>query len=358
MALRTPGRVRSSTATAGSGTYTLTGPEPTAAGWRTFGDAVTAGDLANGDQVLYCVADLTPTPGVLEIGLGTYDHSAKTLTRDTVYQPNGTAVAWGAGTRDLFVIDPVMLSVLTLGDQTVAGIKTFTSILRAVRSGTALGDDGGTPLLVQNSGTAGSTCRAAIIAGNAGVSDLDFGDTDNRYIGRIFYSHSTDVLSFLTAGSVRATLDASAAKFIPPVQDNSGVPYEKFPSGGRLLWGTNSIPSGYAIVASLADKVILTTSTASEIDDQGGSWTVSGATIGSTTLSIAQIPAHTHDILSERDGTIVSADKVQSTRATADGVNITNVTVAEGGGGSHTHTFAQDGTWRPLYYKAGWIQKS
>jgi hypothetical protein len=350
MALRLPARTRSATATAGSGTYTLT--EPTSDGWRNLTQAVADGDLADADQVAYCVVDTTVVGDVvLEIGLGTWDNTAKTLTRDTVHQPNATAVSWGAGTRDVLVIDPVMLAVLTLGDQTVAGVKTFTSVVRAQLAGTPFGADSSTPLVVQNSGTAGATCRAAIIAGNTGVSDLDFGDTDNQYAARIFFTHSTEVLSFLTAGSVRASLSSAGLK------DAAGNPYIALPVGGRILWGTNSIPPGWAIVAALAEKIILTTSTASEIDDTGGSWSVSGVTIGNTALSIAQMPAHTH-APAAGGSFLTTSGAIDMHTAGTQKVGNDAATASTGSGSAHTHTFAQDGTWRPAYYKAGWIQKS
>jgi hypothetical protein len=142
------------------------------------------------------------------------------------------------------------------------------------------------------------------------------------------------------------------------LKNAAGNKYDAFPAGTRLLLGNNSVPTGWSIVASLADRTILTTSTASEIDDTGGSWTISGVTIGNTTLTEAQIPSHTH--ASVRGGGFVTVGATGiADPGSGSTFNATNsVTASTGGGGSHTHTFSHTGGWRPLYYKAGWIAKS
>jgi hypothetical protein len=139
------------------------------------------------------------------------------------------------------------------------------------------------------------------------------------------------------------------------------------PSGTRLLLGNASVPTGWSIVASLADKTILTTSTASEIDDTGGSWTVSGlsgsTTVGGHALTIAEMPAHDH--ASPGDFGFYVGMASAGSRATA-AAGTTNSylspTASTGGGASHSHTastsVSSSGAWRPAYYKAGWIAKS
>lgn len=353
MALRFPARVKSATSTTGTGPYTLS--EPTSAGWRSFTRAVIDGDLASGDQVGYAVIDTTVTggPNLIEVGRGTYNDTTKVLTRDVVYQPNGAAVSWGAGTRDVIVLDLPQLAVWLIEDQAIAGVKTFSSVLRAQLGGSPFAFDGATAVIVQNSGTAGAIARLAIIAGNAGVSELSLGDTDNQYRGRIHYNHSGDVLTLYRAGAVGCSIDAGGLK------DASGNPYIAFAAGTRILLASNSVPAGWSIVASLADRVILTTSTASEIDDTGGGWTISGVTIGSTTLTEAQIPAHSHGPAPNSDRYLMRATGVGAVQFAlgSDGF-LTTATSSTGGGGSHTHSFSQDGNWRPSYYKVGVIQKT
>jgi hypothetical protein len=112
MAMRFPFRVKATTSTTGTGTYTLA--EPAVAGWRTPTRAVTDGDLADGDTVAYIVVDTTVTngPKLCEVGTGVWNNTAKTLTRATVLQPNGAAVNWGAGTRDVFVVNNPLLYLM------------------------------------------------------------------------------------------------------------------------------------------------------------------------------------------------------------------------------------------------------
>jgi hypothetical protein len=333
MALRFPARTRSATATAGSGTYTLT--EATSDGWRNLTQAVADGDLANGDQVAYCVVDTTVVGDVvLEIGLGTWDNTAKTLTRDTVHQPNATAVSWGAGTRDVLVIDPVMLAVLTLGDQTVAGVKTFTSVLRAQLAGTPFGADSSTPLVVQNSGTAGATCRAAIIAGNTGVSDLDFGDTDNQYAARIFFTHSTEVLSFLTAGSVRASLSSAGLK------DAAGNPYIALPGGGvtAMVFRQAAAPTGWT--KSTADNDSCLRVVSGTPGASGGSRAISATVVGGTAISLSQTPPHTHTVFHTEAAVDSGAGIVTGRVLATAGGGADQQTESSGSGSSHDHALA------------------
>lgn len=105
MAVRFPFRVKASTSSTAS---PFTVVEVDTQGWRSFTQAVSAGDLANGDTVACIVVNTTAlgsTGKVLEYGLYTWDNTAKTLTRTTTYQPNATPVAWGAGTKDIYVVD-------------------------------------------------------------------------------------------------------------------------------------------------------------------------------------------------------------------------------------------------------------
>lgn len=85
--------------TTGTGTYTVSG---TAVVGR---QTINAG-VGDGNSAYYRAED--DTNGGWEVFLGTYTNSSKTLTRDTIISSSnaGSAVNWGAGTRQIFLVEP------------------------------------------------------------------------------------------------------------------------------------------------------------------------------------------------------------------------------------------------------------
>ncbi len=100
MALVVKDRVRETTTTTGTGTYTLAGAVP---GFQAFSV------IGNGNTTYYSITDGTNW----EVGVGTYTSSGTTLSRDTILESSnsGSAVNWGAGTKDIFVTYPAERSV-------------------------------------------------------------------------------------------------------------------------------------------------------------------------------------------------------------------------------------------------------
>lgn len=90
-------RVKQTTTSTGTGAVALSG---TVSGFQTFAQA-----FPTGTQVYYCIADGTNW----ETGTGTYTAgSPGSLSRDTIFDSSnsGAAVAWGVGTKDVFVTVP------------------------------------------------------------------------------------------------------------------------------------------------------------------------------------------------------------------------------------------------------------
>lgn len=100
MALVVKDRVKETTTTTSTGTYTLAGA---VTGFQSF--AV----VGNGNSTYYTVTDGTNW----EIGVGTYTSSGTTLSRDTILASSnsGSAVNWGAGSKDVFLTYPAERSV-------------------------------------------------------------------------------------------------------------------------------------------------------------------------------------------------------------------------------------------------------
>lgn len=93
-------RVKATTTTVSTGTYTL---GAAAAGFQNFSV------IGNGNQTYYAVTNGTDW----EVGIGTYTSSGTTLSRDVILESSnsGNAVNWGAGSKDIFVTYPAEKSV-------------------------------------------------------------------------------------------------------------------------------------------------------------------------------------------------------------------------------------------------------
>ena len=111
----------------------------------------------------------------------------------------------------------------------------------------------------------------------------------------------------------------------------------------------NTAPSGWNIVAGTTDALIACKGGANAYNTTGGqqigTWTISGITGGSHSLTIAELAAHTHDIgsSSSYNDSILTNSKLSTT------VNQTVTTDSTGSGTAHSHgASAHAGTWRPL----------
>ena len=95
MALVIKDRVKETTTTTGTGTYTLAGAE---VGFQSFST------IGNGNTTYYTVTD----GGDWEVGIGTYTASGTTLARTTILSSSnsGNAVSWSAGEKFVFVTQP------------------------------------------------------------------------------------------------------------------------------------------------------------------------------------------------------------------------------------------------------------
>ena len=168
MALILADRIRETTTTTGTGTYTLAGAET---GFETFAT------IGNSNTTYYCCTD-----GVdFEIGVGTYTLSGTTLDRTAVLQSSNSdsAVSWANGTRSIFCTQPAEKAVFldANGDMPITNNATIGGTLgvTGVLTGTSLdisGDidvDGTTNLDVVDIDGAVDMATTLAVAGNTTV---------------------------------------------------------------------------------------------------------------------------------------------------------------------------------------------
>ena len=164
MALVISDRVKETTATSGTGTYTLGGA---VTGFETF-----TANLSDGDTTYYACTDNTD----FEIGLGTFTTSGTTLTRTTILASSnsGSAVNWAAGTRTIFCTLPAAKAVF-LDASNVTNISNLKlasgATVTAILDEDGLSSDSATSLATQQS-------IKAYVDAQVTAQDLDFqGDT-------------------------------------------------------------------------------------------------------------------------------------------------------------------------------------
>lgn len=188
-------RVKETTTTTGTGTYSLAGA---AAGFRTF-----VAGVGTGAVVTYCAEDGTNW----EIGEGTVtDAATDTLTRTSILASSnaGAAVSWAAGSKNIFLTAPatrlaITDSTQTLTNKTIAyASNTLTGVQPTLVSGTSLKTVNGTSLL--GSGDIPVDVAAEIVAASAKTTPVDadsFGLVD---------SAASSALKELTWANVKATM--------------------------------------------------------------------------------------------------------------------------------------------------------
>ena len=114
MALVVDDRIKETTTTTGTSTYTLAGA---ATGFQAFSA------IGDGNTTYYCCTDGTD----FEVGLGTFTLTGTTLARTTILESTngGAAVNWGAGTKDIFCTLPASKAIFKAADGSVEG-QQFT----------------------------------------------------------------------------------------------------------------------------------------------------------------------------------------------------------------------------------------
>lgn len=124
------------------------------------------------------------------------------------------------------------------------------------------------------------------------------------------------------------------------------------PSGTKMLFKQSSAPTGWTFQSEDNDRTLINTSTEGDGSKTGGSWTI-GLSVDNHTLSVSEIPSHSHTFTDPTDWS-----DSQPTGGGSDGdlgkyiYTYNSETHNTGGGGAHSHGLSGDnGSWRPSYTK-------
>jgi hypothetical protein len=325
-----PARVKMSTSTTGTGSYTVTAV--TAAGYRSLAQAAANGDITSGDTIHYIVIDTTVTNGtnLLEIGSGVWTSGTNQVTRASVYQPNNTAVTWGAGTRDFLVIDnPELFAILT-GANFSGNVETTLKLISRFDN-------------VQD-----RRCEfQSLSTWSAWNAYHRITNKLPLFIGN--FNENVGVAS--GEGYIQFLLGTASVTVPGPKIRETGVmegtfkttsgttPYDALPAGTKLLFG-GTPPTGWTRVDATEDRMIKLAVAAESAGTAGGSWTVSGLTANGTT-----------------GGHALTADQIPNVGGETPFAGTVNYRMIDGSGATgnaHTHTLtsipvASAGAWRPRY---------
>lgn len=123
MALVLGDRVKETTTTTGTGTYSLGGAENNFQAFSVIG---------NGNTTYYCCQDNSN----FEIGIGTYTASGTTLARTTILQSsnNDNAVSWSSGTKTIFCCYPADKAVFLDANGDINALSSGATIITTLNS--------------------------------------------------------------------------------------------------------------------------------------------------------------------------------------------------------------------------------
>lgn len=144
MALVLADRVKETSTTTGTGTFTLAGAVD---GFQTFAA------IGDGNTTFYTIALQGGTEW--EVGVGTYTSSGTTLARDTILSSSnsGSAVDFSAGTKDVFVTYPSERTITGGGGGIGALVVNATTVTESYTIATGTNAQSVGPITVESGKT-------------------------------------------------------------------------------------------------------------------------------------------------------------------------------------------------------------
>ena len=274
MALVLKDRVKETTTTTSTGTYTLGGAQ---VGYQAFSV------VGDGNTTYYTVTDGTDW----EVGIGTYTLSGTTLSRDTILASSnsGNAVNWGAGTKDAFLTYPADRSVYVDGPDIVPATT-------ASYSGNV------TTIQLRNSSTPSAVPTAlSLSAGELVVNTAD---------GKLYFKDSSNAVQVLaqinqvtTGGTQTLTnktitnliFDGDFTEEVFTITDGASVDLD--PSNGTIqLWtlGASRSPTATGFAAGQSMTLMVNDGTAYTITWPSVTWVGGSApTLATTGFTVIEL---------------------------------------------------------------------
>lgn len=231
MALVLKDRVKETSTTVGTGTFTLAGA---AAGYSSFAS------IGNGNTTFYTIADQVGNNW--EVGIGTYTASGTTLSRDTVLANSaGTTakITFTAGIKDVFCTYPAEKSVNLDASDNVSALGTISSATwNGTAVGIAYGGTGQTTQISAFNALSPITSIGDLILGNGTNSATRLAIGTNAYV--------------LTSNGTTASWAAIPSSMVYP---GAGIP-----NSTGSAWGTSYSTTGSGTVVVLSTSPSFSTS--------------------------------------------------------------------------------------------------
>jgi hypothetical protein len=195
-------RVKETSTTTGTGTYTLAGA---VSGFESFGS------IGNGNTTYYACT----LGSDFEVGIGTYTSSGTTLARTTILQSSNSdnAVDWGAGTKTLFCTQPAEKAVF---------LNASDNIELADNSRLRFGNSGSSDLQIWHDGTNSNIVNGTgslVIADTSGDVKIQgkYGEqsiiANNDGSVELYHDNSKKLETTSSGVTITGTLEANAHRF-------------------------------------------------------------------------------------------------------------------------------------------------